>query len=103
MRVILHEEDKRIRSKFEAFVVPLHKFLFSLICFHLPFNYVEGSVFNHLLSAPSKLHPVGSVYIKVFQYWCEYKKDVSTTPFFLHLFKAHITPLTRLGSRYDIS
>lgn len=41
-----------ICNKYDGYVIQLHGFLFSLVGFHLPFNYVEVNLLNHLLIAP---------------------------------------------------
>lgn len=56
-----------------------------------PFNDFEVAVMNHLGIAPSQLHLMSWAYVKVFQHWCEYKNNVPTMVFLLHLFHVQRT------------
>lgn len=80
-------------------IIPLHKYLFSLIDFCLHFNDFEMYVLNHLLISFSQLHIVNLVYIKVFQYCCVYKNGVPTVPLFLHFFNLNATLLIRFEAK----
>lgn len=56
--------------------------------FLLPFNEFKVGILNPLVISLSQLHPMSWSDIIVFQYYCKYKKCVSSMILFFHLFKA---------------
>jgi len=51
-----------------------------------PFNYFELGVLSHLKVAPSQLHPLSWAFVKVYQFWCDYKRRQPNFRLFFTLF-----------------
>lgn len=60
--------------------------MFFSMGFRLPFNDFEAVVLNHLKIFTSQLHIMSWAYVKVFQYWCEYRNGVPAMKLFFYLF-----------------
>lgn len=77
-------EDERIRDKYCACIIPFYKCVFSIICLRLPFTAFEIEVLQHLSMTHSQLHHSCWVYMRFYQYWCEYANGRPYVLLFLH-------------------
>lgn len=80
------DKDKMISSEYGGCVVPFYQCNLSILDLRLPFNNFEMEVLNHLMISHSQLNLVSWTYIKVFQYWCEYRGEKTSISLFFHLF-----------------
>lgn len=88
---LLYRTQKIFCICFDGCMLPLHEFLFAIIWFRLLFNEFMVGVLNPLRSPFSQLHLVSCTYVKVFQYWCKYKNNVSSLNLLLHLLNVERT------------
>lgn len=66
--LVVSNKDKNVCSKYDTCIILIHKCIFSLTSFCLPFNNFKIIILNHLLVSPSQLRLVNCVYVyfKVF-------------------------------------
>lgn len=86
--ILILEKDKRLCSKYDGCVVPIHEYLLFLIGFSPPFNTFEVGIFNQFLITHLQLHLVSWSYVKLFQYrWIqgEFTKSNVILPHFQSL------------------
>lgn len=85
------DNGKKIYNYFGRCLIPFYECIFSQLKFVLPFTGFEEWVLRRLKIFPSQLHLVSWVFVKIFQYWCEYRDKESSVNLIFNLFNMSCT------------